>query len=268
MRKTLLLTLLTCWVSLMTAFAAEEHYTIMFKTGTNTQTTLKTTDAASAYISSGAEFISAPSAITNVIPETDKGISIGSNNNKGSLTLTLSEAGKKEITKIVLKSAQSKSGTITLTVNGVDASATNTASDLQYVFAAPALQSTIKIDASKKSYILGMEVYYEGSETPGPAMVAAPEFTPAGGNVTPETEISLSCATEGASIWWQNGDAEATEYAAPFTLPEGTHTLTAWAAKDGMTDSEIATASFVVKNAVTPLFMQNRISLLRTPHSW
>lgn len=66
--------------------------------------------------------------------------------------------------------------------------------------------------------------------------VAAPEAAPAAGEVAKGTEVTLSCATEGASILYKTAaDAEFAEYTTPIVIDEDT-TITAKAVKEGLAD--------------------------------
>ncbi len=77
--------------------------------------------------------------------------------------------------------------------------------------------------------------------------VAAPEAAPAAGEVAKGTEVTLSCATEGASILYKTAaDAEFAEYTAPIVIDEDT-TITAKAVKEGLADSEEVSFAYTVK---------------------
>ena len=80
---------------------------------------------------------------------------------------------------------------------------------------------------------------------------ATPAFSPVAGTYTNSVEVSISCETEGASIYYTlNGDdptAESTLYSAAFTLTETT-TVKAIAVKEGMANSEVATAIYTISD--------------------
>lgn len=78
--------------------------------------------------------------------------------------------------------------------------------------------------------------------------VATPTFTPADGTTfEDEQEISISCATTGATIYYTTDGGEpttsSTSYNAPFTITETT-TVKAIAVKSGMTNSAVASATY------------------------
>lgn len=81
----------------------------------------------------------------------------------------------------------------------------------------------------------------------GLEVVETPEIAPAGGAIAPTQEITLTCATEGASIYYTLDGTEpsqsSTLYEAPFTLAEEC-TVKAIAYADGMEASAVAEAAF------------------------
>ena len=85
-----------------------------------------------------------------------------------------------------------------------------------------------------------------------PETVAAPTIAPNGGTFTDSQTVTITCATEGARIYYTTDGSEPTTsstlYSVPITLTETT-TIKAIAVKDGMTDSEAVTAVFTKKAA-------------------
>ena len=79
--------------------------------------------------------------------------------------------------------------------------------------------------------------------------VATPAFSVASGAVDSGTEVTISCATEGAKIYYtKNGSeptAASTEYKAAISVTPPM-TLKAIAVKDGMNDSAVASASYSI----------------------
>lgn len=80
--------------------------------------------------------------------------------------------------------------------------------------------------------------------------VTTPTITPAGGDVAEGSEATISCATDGATIYYALNAANpetaiGTVYAAPITLTEDC-TITAWAEKSGMEASARVTETFKV----------------------
>lgn len=81
--------------------------------------------------------------------------------------------------------------------------------------------------------------------------VATPTFLHATGTYTNSVEVSISCETEDATIYYTlNGDeptTESTPYSAAFTITETT-TVKAIAAKAGMANSEVATVVYTISD--------------------
>ena len=91
----------------------------------------------------------------------------------------------------------------------------------------------------------------------GPAtQVTTPSITPASGAVEAGTKVTISCATEGAEIEYVlNGGSDYIKYTEPIEITEAT-TIAAYATKDGLEMSDIATAVYTIKKPVvaTPTF--------------
>ena len=92
--------------------------------------------------------------------------------------------------------------------------------------------------------------------------VATPVITPASGAVAYGTEVTITCATEDASIYYTMGATPADptsssalyEHANKPAITEGT-TIKAIAVKDGLTDSEVATVTYTIAEpCATPTF--------------
>ena len=97
------------------------------------------------------------------------------------------------------------------------------------------------------------------TEVAGPEQVAMPVIAPDGGEVFVDTPITLSCATADAKIYYTTNSTTPTtsstlyDAATPITLgTAGSATVKAIAVKDGMEASEVATATFTVKDYATP----------------
>lgn len=86
--------------------------------------------------------------------------------------------------------------------------------------------------------------------------VATPTFSHEAGNVIERTEVSIACATEGATIHYTTDgtdpSASSTEYTAPIAIDKAM-TIKAIAVKEGMQDSGIAEAAYKLIVA-TPAF--------------
>jgi len=84
--------------------------------------------------------------------------------------------------------------------------------------------------------------------------VATPVISPTGGNVTAPVEVSITCATEDAVIYYTTDGTEPTassnEYSIPFTVSVTT-TVKTFATKAGLTDSEVTSATYTFPVEVT-----------------
>lgn len=96
-------------------------------------------------------------------------------------------------------------------------------------------------------------VLFEGGEVM--EQVATPVIEPGSGELEADTEITISCETEGASIYYtvdgSAPSAEATEYTGAITFTEAM-TLKAIAVKEGMLDSEVAEAVYTLYDENQP----------------
>ena len=103
---------------------------------------------------------------------------------------------------------------------------------------------------------LGMFGCSNGSDDPvmppvsGKQTVATPEFSVESGAVDSGTEVTITCATEGAKIYYTTDGTEptasGTEYTDAISVTPPM-TLKAIAVKSGMNDSAVASASYTIK---------------------
>ena len=117
--------------------------------------------------------------------------------------------------------------------------------------------ATTESDGTKtrKCSVCGYEdtVIDEGSK-----IVATPVFSVESGAVDSGTEVTITCSTEGAKIYYTTDGTEptasSTEYTAAISVTEAV-TLKAIAVKSGMNDSAVASASYTIKGTIaTPTF--------------
>ncbi|MBP5559418.1 MAG: chitobiase/beta-hexosaminidase C-terminal domain-containing protein [Bacteroidales bacterium] len=84
------------------------------------------------------------------------------------------------------------------------------------------------------------------------AKVATPTFDPAAGAVSSGTNVSISCATSGATIHYTVDGTDPTSSSATYSSPieiTATTTIKAIAVKSGMADSEINSATYTIQGA-------------------
>lgn len=114
---------------------------------------------------------------------------------------------------------------------------------------------------SNAAYWSSIVITYEtgGSTT---EKVATPTFSPAGGNYTEAQNVTISCATDGATIHYTTDGTEPTAespvYSTAITVGE-TMTIKAIAMKDGMDNSAIASATYTLPTVVTNLAEANKL---------
>ena len=101
-------------------------------------------------------------------------------------------------------------------------------------------------------------IAYPVMETAVMETVETPEFSVASGAVNSGTEVTITCATEGAKIYYTTDGSEpttsSTEYTAAISVTTAV-TLKAIAVKSGMNNSAVASASYTIKGTVaTPEF--------------
>lgn len=89
---------------------------------------------------------------------------------------------------------------------------------------------------------------YQEPVTPPVETVEQPVFSPAGGNVTAGTEVTISCPTSGAVIHYTLNEAGEAEAPTPVTLTiDHSSTLTAYATANGLRSASV-TATYVVSS--------------------
>ena len=112
-------------------------------------------------------------------------------------------------------------------------------------------------NSSGYNFYLDLFVKTEGGEPPVPT-VATPTFTPAAGTYFEEQSVSITCATDGATIYYsttsETGPWEA--YNAPLTVSESM-TIWAYAEKDGYNDSNVAEAEYIIQMGFVTIFNQD-----------
>jgi hypothetical protein len=87
--------------------------------------------------------------------------------------------------------------------------------------------------------------------------VSTPVFDPNGGLFTEPVSVTLTCATEGATIYYSLGNgANWTAYTAPIQVSES-GTLQAYATKADYIDSDVVSAEFTILEGVTMIFNQD-----------
>ena len=189
--------------------------------------------------------------------DSNKGQQFGSSNNPYK-TLTMSTTDiQGTITEIKINTSGAKSinATMKATVGGQQfgSNVTLTTTATTYTLTGSAsgpIAFTYTQTSSKAIYIKSIEITYTPSEGPTMETVATPVISPASGEITADTEVSIECTTEGATIKYTIDDTEPSAengiiYTKPFTLNEDA-TVKAIAIKDGYNNSAVATATYTL----------------------
>ena len=88
--------------------------------------------------------------------------------------------------------------------------------------------------------------------TSGTEQVATPTFSPAAGTYNEAQNVTITCATDGATIYYTTNGSDPTTSSSVYSAPiavSATTTIKAMAVKTGMTDSEVATATYTIESA-------------------
>lgn len=156
------------------------------------------------------------------------------------------------ITNIVVNAsgASNTSAKLNVTVGGnafgSEQSLTPTAADYTFTGnASGAIVVRLSQESSKKAlYVKSIEVTYSTSSAP---TVASPTFSPDGGTFSEALSVEISTETQNATIYYtldgSNPSTSSYEYTNPITIEETT-TIKAFAVKEGMNNSAIASAFF------------------------
>lgn len=177
-------------------------------------------------------------------------IRIGNSSNPGSITSKLLNLSDAFIVTVSAKAFNTgDNAKITVNVGDITKTAvsnlTSNYVDYEFEFAAGdgTSKSPIIIGSSQKRAVITSV-----SVVPLTPKVATPTFSPAAGNVEANTEVTISCETEGATIYYTtDGSTPTTESTtgSSVTITETT-TIKAIAVKNGYRDSDVATATYSV----------------------
>jgi formylglycine-generating enzyme required for sulfatase activity len=157
-------------------------------------------------------------------------------------------------TQNVTLSCSTPNATIRYTTNGSEPTSSSTA------YSSPinvSSTTTIKAKAFKDGWTPSATASATYTITPS-GTVATPTFSPAGGTYTSAQNVTISCATSGATIFYStNGSTPSIPYNGPINIGSTT-TLKAKATKTGWNDSSIASAIYTINiqpnTVATPTF--------------
>ena len=106
------------------------------------------------------------------------------------------------------------------------------------------------------NYNFFLDIFMQGEG--GTPSVAAPTFTPEAGTYYEAQEVTITCPTEGATIYYSLESEEGpwTVYEGPIMLEEDA-TIWAYAAMEDYNDSPVVSAEYVIQVGLTILFNQD-----------
>ncbi|MBD5234498.1 MAG: hypothetical protein HDS65_10035 [Bacteroidales bacterium] len=256
--KRISLILLVLCASVAAAFAVERSFSIRFGAPSASTTSLTNANFLTA-VSAGADYIESVTSVVAVFPETDA-IRISSQKTNGKFNIHLKEDAQVVATRIVLEASRydnDRDAEASIMLNSETLEIPSVEPDL-YTLHIPSrpekILTNLIIDVDHRVYLSAITVYYDdanGSVDPVLETVATPVFTPAGGTVTAGSLVEIATSTPGATVYYTVDGTEPTSSAIEYTGPiELNHdiTLRAFAVAEGMKPSEIASASFVVRN--------------------
>ena len=113
----------------------------------------------------------------------------------------------------------------------------------------------VTVSGSSNKYLQFVgAVFYTGEGGQTPETVASPSFTPAEGIYYEPQTVSISCTTDGATIYYttdgNDPDENSAQYSVPLAISETT-TLKAKAFKSGFTASSVASATYTFPTLMT-----------------
>ena len=107
---------------------------------------------------------------------------------------------------------------------------------------------------NKNAQVTSLTLTYE--QEGGTPSVATPTFSPAAGTYYEAQNVTIACTTDEATIYYTldgtDPTTESTVYSTPIAISE-TKTVKAMAAKEGMNNSAIASATYTIEEAPTPI---------------
>ena len=110
--------------------------------------------------------------------------------------------------------------------------------------------------AQANQYNFYLDIFMQGEA--GTPTVATPTFSPATGTYYEPQEVTITCPTAGATVYYSLTSASGpwTQYTTPIDVDENM-TIWAYAKKEGFNDSSIATATYIIQVGVVTIFNQD-----------
>lgn len=242
-----------------TAAAVEKSFTISFGAEKASSNTLTNDDFLGA-VRSGASYIADVTSVVAVFPEKE-GIKLSSSKTDGGFNIHLTEGAQIVARRVEIEAWRydnDRDADAGIYFNSEPLDIPSLTPET-YTVTLPTRPETVLtnliLKAEHRVYISSITVVYDssnGNVDDERETVAMPVFTPGGGTITAGTAIEISCATEGATIYYTLDGSAPDETSAVYTapiVPDEDILLQAFAAKDGCDDSETAFASYRVITA-------------------
>lgn len=251
-----LLFLAALMVGLVSARAELRSFTIEFGAQYASTRSLDNSDFTDA-VTAGKGYIDHVTSVVNVFPEKDC-IKLSSSKNNGKFNIHLITGATIIPEYYVINAARydnNRDAEASIMLNSETVYITETTfQDYRIDNEAIVSQrvSNLIVDTDKRVYIKSITLFYDpagGVVEPERQSVATPEFIPAGGTMTPGAQVTITCATPDADIFYTDDGSEPTADSQPYTVPvtvSRSCTLKAIALKDGMNPSDVATATYLV----------------------
>ena len=117
--------------------------------------------------------------------------------------------------------------------------------------------ATSNMNNGEYNFFLDIFMQGEGGVPPTPT-VAAPTFNPDGGTYYETQDVTISCITTGATIYYslESEIGPWNEYEEAITVDENM-TLWAYASKEGYNDSPVVSAEYIINNDLVIIFTQD-----------
>lgn len=199
-------------------------------------------------VSDGAGFVETIYSNNVYQGKTGLKFSSGSTNGHFAFDLAALSSGTWKTSKIIVRAKNFGSDQAQLIVNASDpVTLTGEFVDYEFPIAAGTVLNTVDINAVNRLYVKSIIIMHECGDEP--VQVTKPTFDPAAGEYTEAQTVTIACSTPGATIHYTVDGTEPTTqsavYGEPIAVGETT-TIKAIAVKEGMTDSEIAEATYTI----------------------
>ena len=198
------------------------------------------------YFEAGKDYLDGASNITRVYKGTT-GLKYGNSSNGGTITFSLDDQTEWKVSHITLNAKSYNGNDVTFTVS-TDNGQSETTSAIDSNLGGYTLDfdgsaiTSITISASARAYLKGFTITYDCAPS-----IVNPVINPASGRYSEDQEVTITCATTGATIYYTVNGGETQTYDGPFTVDvDEDHTqatIVAWAVKDDLT-SEQVTATY------------------------